>query len=284
MIGFYDHTHRDLGHYTESVPEESPEGTSSHINHTIGEVLSGRIENKFNFEETTSQNSTQRQKRRTHKEACLHHQQLEQDQIAKRQRRNNDQVNSETQRLQQAEHCQAKCNQERNHKSHFFWNETSTKQLLEMMRELQMDYLNMDATTSGFIPWSHFFKTNENQKVTYDLLKNLSFDTLERRYKIYDFLKLMNTNSSGMNSIGLDLGDFCLSTNQQDIEQGGKETNPQGDKTNLGQGDKNSNSENEETIIRMENDSNNHEQGTETQERVALDTRANLLESSRRVF
>ncbi|MBW0504910.1 hypothetical protein O181_044625 [Austropuccinia psidii MF-1] len=116
----YDCIDRALGHYTESVPKESPERPSSHTNHRISEVLSGRIENQSNVEETLSQTSTQRQKRRTHEEACLHHQKLEQDQIAKRQRRNNHQVDAEAQRLQQAEHCQAQHNQERNCKSHFF--------------------------------------------------------------------------------------------------------------------------------------------------------------------
>ncbi|MBW0522561.1 hypothetical protein O181_062276 [Austropuccinia psidii MF-1] len=100
--------------------------------------------------------------------------------------------------------------------------------------------------------------------------------------EIYNLLKLLNTKSSGINAIGLESEDFLLSTNQQDIEQGGKETNAQGDKTNLRKGDKNSNIKNEETIIRMENDSNNHEQGAETQEREALDTIANPPESSRR--
>ncbi|MBW0485788.1 hypothetical protein O181_025503 [Austropuccinia psidii MF-1] len=120
QLSTYDCIHRALGHYTESVPEESPEGPSSHMNHRIGEVLSGQIENQSNIEETPSQTSTQRQKRRTHEEAHLHYQQLEQDQIAKRQRRNNDQVNAKAQRLQQAEHCQAQCNQERNFKLCFF--------------------------------------------------------------------------------------------------------------------------------------------------------------------
>ncbi|MBW0545882.1 hypothetical protein O181_085597 [Austropuccinia psidii MF-1] len=168
---------------TESVPEESPEGPSSHPIHTIGEVVSGRIENPSKVEETPSQNSTQRQKGRTHEEACLHLQQLEKDQISKRQRRKNDRVNVEAQRLQQEEHGQAQRNQARNCKSSFLWNEASTKEFLEMMREWLMDYLNMDATPSGLIPWSCFFKMHENQKNNYDLLKNLSFDTLERRYK-----------------------------------------------------------------------------------------------------
>ncbi|MBW0559448.1 hypothetical protein O181_099163 [Austropuccinia psidii MF-1] len=117
QLSTYDHIHRALGDYTGSVPEESPEGPSSQPNWTSGEVVSGRIENPSNVEETPSQTSTQGKKRRTHEEACLHHQQLEQDQIAKRQRRNNEQVNAEAQRLQQAEHCQALRNQERNCKS-----------------------------------------------------------------------------------------------------------------------------------------------------------------------
>ncbi|MBW0561988.1 hypothetical protein O181_101703 [Austropuccinia psidii MF-1] len=67
-LSTYDFIHRALGHYTESVPEESPEGPSSQTNHRIGEVLSGRIKNPSNIEETPSQTSTQRQKRRTRAE------------------------------------------------------------------------------------------------------------------------------------------------------------------------------------------------------------------------
>ncbi|MBW0526987.1 hypothetical protein O181_066702 [Austropuccinia psidii MF-1] len=85
-----------------------------------------------------------------------------------------------------------------------------------------------------------------------------------------------------MNAIGLELGEFWLSTNQQDIEQGGKGKNAQADKTNLANRNTNGNSENDETIIRMENDRNAYKPGTETQEREVLDTLQNFPESSRR--
>ncbi|MBW0548664.1 hypothetical protein O181_088379 [Austropuccinia psidii MF-1] len=131
------------------------------------------------FEESPSQGSSQKRKRRTSEEARLHQQQLEHERILKRQRRENDRVNAEAQRLKQIERRVAQENQEHNRKTRFFWNEESTRQLLDMMRELRMDFHNMDGTTAGFIPWARFFKTHENRKTNFTLLKNLSFETLE---------------------------------------------------------------------------------------------------------
>ncbi|MBW0552930.1 hypothetical protein O181_092645 [Austropuccinia psidii MF-1] len=103
--------------------------------------------------------------------------------MLKRQWWENNQVNAEAQRLKQVEQRLAHEANERNRKCQFFWNEESTPKLLEMMRELHIDFFNMDETTSGFIPWTQFFKMNENCKQEFELLKDLAFETLESQYK-----------------------------------------------------------------------------------------------------
>ncbi|MBW0542287.1 hypothetical protein O181_082002 [Austropuccinia psidii MF-1] len=103
--------------------------------------------------------------------------------ILERQQIENDRVNAEAQQLKQIERHVAQENQEHNQKTRFFWNDESTRQLLEMMRELQMDFLKMDGTKAGFIPWARFFKKHENHETNFSLLRNLSFETLEYCYK-----------------------------------------------------------------------------------------------------
>ncbi|MBW0575708.1 hypothetical protein O181_115423 [Austropuccinia psidii MF-1] len=85
-----------------------------------------------------------------------------------------------------------------------------------------------------------------------------------------------------MHAIGLELGEFRFSPHEEDIEQGGEEGNAWVEERNGGEGNTNRNSENDETIIRMEDDPNIYEKGTEPQETQALDTLANHAGSSRR--
>ncbi|MBW0518345.1 hypothetical protein O181_058060 [Austropuccinia psidii MF-1] len=85
-----------------------------------------------------------------------------------------------------------------------------------------------------------------------------------------------------MNTIGLESGEFRFSPHEEDIEQGGEEVNAWVEERNGGKGKTNRNSENDETIMRMEDDPNIYEQGTEPQETEALDTLANCAGSSRR--
>ncbi|MBW0470677.1 hypothetical protein O181_010392 [Austropuccinia psidii MF-1] len=87
------------------------------------------ISNQPLFEESPSQGSSQKHKRRSSEEAQLHHQKLENDRILERQQRENDQVNAEAQQLQQIERRVAQENQERNCKPRFFWNDESTCEL-----------------------------------------------------------------------------------------------------------------------------------------------------------
>ncbi|MBW0504233.1 hypothetical protein O181_043948 [Austropuccinia psidii MF-1] len=171
--------------------------------------------------------------------------------MLKRQQRENDRVNAEAQRLKQVERHLAQETNERNRKSRFFWNEDSTRQLLEMMRDLHNEFVNMDETMCGFIPWSRFFKTNENHKHDYNLLKDLSFETLERRYKallaiyknikdsydatgggglyiqlqrhhmtmeIFELLKEINQYNCGMNEVGFESGNLQTRANDNDGE------------------------------------------------------------------
>ncbi|MBW0559276.1 hypothetical protein O181_098991 [Austropuccinia psidii MF-1] len=64
---------------------------------------SGQIQGQMNFEALQSQTSTQRLKRHTSEEAQLYWQQLKQECMLKRQRRENNRVNAEAQRLKQVE-------------------------------------------------------------------------------------------------------------------------------------------------------------------------------------
>ncbi|MBW0578130.1 hypothetical protein O181_117845 [Austropuccinia psidii MF-1] len=213
------------------------------------EPLSGQILGKMNFEALPSQTSTQRRKRRMSEEAQLYWQKLEHKCMLKRQRRENNHVNAEAQRLKQVEQCLAQETNERNCKSRFFWNGDSTRQLLEMMRDLHIKFVNMDETMSVFIPWSHFFKTNENHKHEFQLLKDLSCKTLERQYKalmaiykiikdfcdatgggglyiqlqrhhmtmeVFELLKEINLHSCGTNEVGFKSGNFQTPANNND--------------------------------------------------------------------
>ncbi|MBW0580220.1 hypothetical protein O181_119935 [Austropuccinia psidii MF-1] len=123
--------------------------------------------------DTASQSLQQKRKCRTHEEAQVYRQQVEHEQWQKRQRRINERVNAEAQRLRQAETRLAHQEQQKGRRGRFLWNEDSTKALLDLM----MDYLNTNFTTLGFIAWSRYFKNNENRK------KDLSFETLEHHYK-----------------------------------------------------------------------------------------------------
>ncbi|MBW0531414.1 hypothetical protein O181_071129 [Austropuccinia psidii MF-1] len=123
-------------------------------NENMEQTNSGQITSQMNLEASPSETSTQQRKRRTSEEARLYWQQREHERMLKRQRRENDGVNAEAQRLKQVERCLAQETNERNHKSRFFWNEDSTRQLLEMMRDLRNEFVNMDETMCGFIPWS----------------------------------------------------------------------------------------------------------------------------------
>ncbi|MBW0520211.1 hypothetical protein O181_059926 [Austropuccinia psidii MF-1] len=123
--------------------------------------------------DTASQSSLQKHKQ-THEEAQVHHQQVEHECWLKQQRRINETVNAEVQRLRQAETHLAHQEQQKGCHSHFLWNEDSTKALLDLM----MDYLNM-----VFIAWSHYFKNNKNHKKEFNLLKDLSFETLKCCYE-----------------------------------------------------------------------------------------------------
>ncbi|MBW0568058.1 hypothetical protein O181_107773 [Austropuccinia psidii MF-1] len=168
------------GNHKENEDIHSVEVSPNLTNDNMEQQRSGPIIAQSNFEGSPSQSSSQRRKRRTSEEAQLYRQKLEHERMLKRQRRENDRVNAEAQRLKQVEHCLAHEENERNQKSQFFWNEDSTRQLLEMMRELRIDFVNMDETTSGFIPWTQFFKMNENRKWEFALLKELGFETIER--------------------------------------------------------------------------------------------------------
>ncbi|MBW0587916.1 hypothetical protein O181_127631 [Austropuccinia psidii MF-1] len=122
------------------------------MNDNMEQPLLGPIIAQCNLEASPSQSSSQRRKRCTSEEARLYRQKLEHERMLKRQWWENDRVNAEAQRLKQVERRLANEANERNRKCRFFWNEDSTKQLLEMMRELRLDFVNMDETTSGFIP------------------------------------------------------------------------------------------------------------------------------------
>ncbi|MBW0542949.1 hypothetical protein O181_082664 [Austropuccinia psidii MF-1] len=203
--------------------------------------------------DTASQSSQQKRKRRTHEEAQVHRQQVEQERRLKRQKKINERVNAEAQRLRQAEMRLAHQEQQKGRRGRFLWNEESTKALLDLMMELRMDYLNTDFTTSGFIAWSRYFKNNENRKKDFDLLKDLSFETLERHYKalmttyrmikdscdatggaglytqlqryhmtneVYDILKQLNMNNCGMNCNGMESGDYTQDQGQENDDLG----------------------------------------------------------------
>ncbi|MBW0585274.1 hypothetical protein O181_124989 [Austropuccinia psidii MF-1] len=104
-----------------------------------------------------------------------------------------------------------------------------------------MEFVNLDSTNSRFVPWSCFFKTNENQKEDFLQIKDLSFETIERRYKalmaiyktirdacnategggiymqlqrhhmtmeVYELLKERNINNCGTFEVGMESGDF----------------------------------------------------------------------------
>ncbi|MBW0506176.1 hypothetical protein O181_045891 [Austropuccinia psidii MF-1] len=133
--------------------------------------------------DTASQSSQQKHKQQTHEEAQVHCQQVEHECWLKQQRRINERFNAEVQRLRQAETHLAHQEQQKGHHGHFLWNEDSTKAFLDLMMELRMDYLNTDFITMGFIAWSCYFKNNENHQKDFDLLKDLSFETLEWGYK-----------------------------------------------------------------------------------------------------
>ncbi|MBW0574326.1 hypothetical protein O181_114041 [Austropuccinia psidii MF-1] len=204
----------------------------------------GPIIAQSNLEGSPSQSSSQRQKRGTSEEAQLYLQKLEHEQMLKRQQQENNQVNSEAQRLKQVEWHLAHEANERNRKCRFFWNEESTWKLLEMIKELNIDFVNMEETTSGFIPWTQFFKMNENCKQEFKLLKDLAFETLERQYKnikdscdetggeglyiqlqqhhmtmeVYDLLKDINQNNYGTNEVCFESGDFQAPENNNNGE------------------------------------------------------------------
>ncbi|MBW0525499.1 hypothetical protein O181_065214 [Austropuccinia psidii MF-1] len=133
--------------------------------------------------DTASQSSQKKHKQQPHEEAQVHFQQMEHEFWLKQQRRINERVNAEVQRLRQAETHLAHQAKQKGHHSHFLWNEDSTKAFLDLMMELRIDYLNMDFVKLGFIAWSCYFKNNENHQKDFDLLKDLSFETLECCYK-----------------------------------------------------------------------------------------------------
>ncbi|MBW0550953.1 hypothetical protein O181_090668 [Austropuccinia psidii MF-1] len=132
-----------------------------------------------NIDKSPSQSSFQKHKHHTHEEAQLHQQQIEHEHWLKRQRKMDKQVSAEAHCLQQAEMKLAQQESQKSHKTRFFWNEESTKQLLDLMMELRFDYKSLDSTSTGFLPWAHYFKNQEKHKEDYSTLKNLSFDMLD---------------------------------------------------------------------------------------------------------
>ncbi|MBW0469470.1 hypothetical protein O181_009185 [Austropuccinia psidii MF-1] len=190
-----------------------------------------------NLGDTASQSSQQKCKQQTHEEAQVHCQQVEHEHWLKQQRRINERVKAEAQRLRQAETRLAHQEQQKHRQGCFLWNEDSMKALLDLMMELRMD-----VTKTGFIAWSHCFKNNENHKRHFDLLKDLSFETLECHYKAlmttYRMIKnscdatagaglytqlqryhmtkeQLNRNNCGMNANGMELGDFTHQKSQE---------------------------------------------------------------------
>ncbi|MBW0541447.1 hypothetical protein O181_081162 [Austropuccinia psidii MF-1] len=136
-----------------------------------------------NIEKTLSQSSFQKWKRPTHEEAELHWQKIEHERWLKRQRKMDKQISAEPHHLQQAEMQLAQQESKKMCKTHFLWNEESTKQLLDLMMELRFDYESLDSTLTGFLPWAHYFKSQERRKEDYSTLKNLSFNTFYWQYK-----------------------------------------------------------------------------------------------------
>ncbi|MBW0485960.1 hypothetical protein O181_025675 [Austropuccinia psidii MF-1] len=94
-----------------------------------------------------------------------------------------EQVSAEAHRLQQAEMRLAQQESQKMHKTRFLWNEESTKQFLDLMMELRFDYKSLDSTSTGFVPWACYFKSQKRFKEDYSTLKNLSFNMLDQRYK-----------------------------------------------------------------------------------------------------
>ncbi|MBW0542830.1 hypothetical protein O181_082545 [Austropuccinia psidii MF-1] len=165
--------------------------------------------------ETPSQASGQRRKRRMHEEAQLHRQKLEHEHSLKQQKKLNKRVNAEAQRLQQAESCLSLQEAQKQQNSRFFWSEDSTKEFLDLMIELQMDFENMESKSLGFVLWLRYFKSHEHRKHDYVMLKNLTFETLDWWYKVlmttfsvYEMLKRINTNNFGLNATRMESGAF----------------------------------------------------------------------------
>ncbi|MBW0490734.1 hypothetical protein O181_030449 [Austropuccinia psidii MF-1] len=108
---------------------------------------------------------------------------MEHEHLLKRQRKMDKQVSAEAHCLQQAEMRLAQQETQKSRKTCFFWNEESTKQLLDLMMELRFDYKSLDSTSTGFVPWARYFQNQEEHTEDYSTLKNLSFDTLDQQYK-----------------------------------------------------------------------------------------------------
>ncbi|MBW0502489.1 hypothetical protein O181_042204 [Austropuccinia psidii MF-1] len=136
-----------------------------------------------NIDESPSQSSFQKCKHCAHEEAQLHQQQIEHEHWLKRQRKMDEQVSAEAHCLQQAEMRLAQQESQKSCKTHFFWNEERTKQLLDLIMELRFDYKSLDSTSTGFVPWAWYFKSQERCKEDYSTLKNLSFNALDWQYK-----------------------------------------------------------------------------------------------------
>ncbi|MBW0554492.1 hypothetical protein O181_094207 [Austropuccinia psidii MF-1] len=172
---------------------------------------------------------------------------------------------------------------QKHRKSRFFWSEDSTKELLDLMMELQMDFENMESTLLGFVPWSRYFKSHEHRKHDYVTLKNLTFETLDRRYKalmttfriikdscdasgggglfvqlqrhhmtqeVYEMLKRINTNNCGLNATGMESGAFPQQStavgNTQNLENNENERR----EDNISNGGDPSGSDNDDTQSR----------------------------------
>ncbi|MBW0527677.1 hypothetical protein O181_067392, partial [Austropuccinia psidii MF-1] len=201
----------------EDMPESlnSPKFNRIHGDNSIISISETQRESQGTMEETPSQASGQQRKRQTHEEAQLHWQKQEHKRSLKQQKKISKQVNAEAQQLQQAESCLAHQEAQKQQKSHFFCSEDSKKELLDLMMELQMDFENMESTLLGFVPWSQYFKSHEHWKHDYVTLKNLTFETLDRRYKelmttfrVYEMLKRIKTNNCGLNATGMESGTF----------------------------------------------------------------------------
>ncbi|MBW0491419.1 hypothetical protein O181_031134 [Austropuccinia psidii MF-1] len=85
--------------------------------------------------DTASQSSQQKRKHQSHEEAQVYCQQVEHERWLKQQRRINERVNAEAQRLRQAEKRLAHQEQQKGCRGCFLWNEESTKVLLDLMME-----------------------------------------------------------------------------------------------------------------------------------------------------